>query len=200
MTMELPAALFGKYADVTRAIRKIYAEVKAGQDFASVCGSLVPIHSHSGHVVVTGPDRLSRDQLLFRPHLLHDVASTQAGGRELQTWIVDPLLNLKWGGLCLVSQETKGICKDVARSHAMLAWALRWFDDLEALGPVFGDDRPFPMSPTFCRAPTTLLMAVAASGVPLEDIRNAASASSSHMRELFEKALTNCAARRSSTP
>jgi hypothetical protein len=98
MATDVPAALFGNYADVTRAIRKIYTEVKDGRDFASACGSLVPIRSHSGHVVVTGPDRLSRDQLLFRPHLLHDVASARAGGRELQTWIVDPLLDLKWGG------------------------------------------------------------------------------------------------------
>ena len=192
--MDLPAALFGNYADVTRAIRKIYAEVKNGQDFASACHPLIPIDSHPGHVVVTGPDRLSRDQLLFRPHLLHDVASARTGARELQTWIVDSLLDLKWGGLCLVSQETKRICKDVARSHALLAWALRWFDDLEELGPVFGDDRPFPMSPTFCRAPTTLLMAVATSGVSLEEIRNAASSDSSLMRELFEKAVANLAA------
>jgi hypothetical protein len=33
--MELPLALLGSYAEVTRAVRKIYAEVKKGQDIAS---------------------------------------------------------------------------------------------------------------------------------------------------------------------
>lgn len=192
--MELPEALFGTYADVTRAVRKIYKAVKSGQDLASACGPLAPVDSHPGHVVVTGPDRLARDQALFRPHLLHDVASARTGGRELQTWLVDPLLELKWGGLCLVSQETKALCKDVARAYALLAWALRWFDDLEASGPIFGADRLYPQAPTFCRIPSTLLMVVATGGVSSEEIRNASFSSSNQMRELFERAAISLAA------
>jgi len=189
--MELPIALFGSYSEVTRAVRKIYAEVKKGQDLASACGPVVPIDSRSGHVVVTGPTRLARDKSLFRPHLLHDVASARGGGRELQTWLADPLLELRWGGLCLVSQETTDICKDRARSLALVEWALRWFDELEELGPIFGDDRLFFKSPTFCRAPTTLLMVVAAAGVPLEELQNAAYTGSAEMRTLFELAFAN---------
>ena len=193
--MELPEVLFGSYADVARAARKIYKLVKAGQDLSSACGNLIPIDTRSGHVVVTGPDRLSRGQALFRPHLLHDVASSRTGGRELQTWLVDPLLQLEWGGLCVVSQETKAICDDIARARALLAWALRWFDVLEAAGPIFGADRLYPRRPTFCRTPSTLLMVVAAGGVSTDEIRDASFSSSDEMRKLFERAAANLSAK-----
>ncbi len=84
-------------------MRKIYAAMKSGQDLASACGALAPLDARPGSVVVTGPERLTRGKVLFRPHLLHDVASARTGGRELQTWLVDPLLELSWGGLCLVT-------------------------------------------------------------------------------------------------
>jgi hypothetical protein len=191
MAMELPIALFGSYPEVTRAVRKIYAEMKKGQDIASACGPVVPIDTRPGHLVVTGPTRLARDKSLFRPHLLHDVASARGGGRELQTWLVDPLLELSWGGLCLVSQETIDICKDRARSLALVGWALRWYDELEELGPIFGDERPFFKSPTFSCAPTTLLAVVAAAGVSPDEIQDAAYKGSAEMRTLFEAAFAN---------
>jgi hypothetical protein len=92
------------------------------------------------------------------------------------------------------------ICKDCARSLALVEWALRWFDDLEELGPIFGDERPFFKSPSFCRAPTTLLVVVARAGVSPDELQNAADTGSAEMRTLFEKAVANLAARLSSNP